>query len=929
MVYSRCKKVSGSLLLVLTTALTFGVSGCGKQESAKTLLTEARAYHQKGDNKSAIIQLKQTLQDDPANGEARYLLGTIYNETGDFRSAEKELRRALESGVEKSRVQVALGRALLKQGEFQKVLDEIPPASEGKGEAVVGILTLRANAYIALGKIDNAKSAVQAVLRQQPDYAEAYLAQARIALVEKNVEEAVRQLNAALEKAPQSIDGWLMKGDVLRLQAKPEEAMAAYQQVLKIDPNNVAAHLDLASMRIATNKLEDARKETDAARKERPNNLQARYLAALLDFRQSKFAEARDELQLVLRSEPNHMPSVLLSGATAYALGSYEQAESDLNKFLHQFPSSIYARKLLAATLLRKGQAERAFDILKPILTKDTRDPPLLVLAGEICMAMKSYDKATGYLEKAVALDPKNAAMRTVLGVSQLAEGDTERAIAAMESASALDPGQYKADTMLVQIYLRSKQYDKAMTAIATLEKKQPNNPQTYNLKGGAYLGKGDVTNARKCFERALALQPTYIDAAMNLAQLDIKDRHPDAANKRMENILEKDKNNVVAMLALADFAAKSGREQDYVSWLEKAAKASPTALQPPSLLANYYVQKKQPEKALVLAQQAQTANPNSPEALDLLGLVQSAAGEKDNAVETYGKLATLAPKSPQAQYKLAVAQAAKQNLDAAEASLQKALVLQPDYLDAEVALISLDMKADKGMDGLKIAHQIQQQHPKMSLGFTLEGEVFTAQKQYNQATEAYGKAFNIEKSGLTAIKLHQAQTLAGNVKDADSLLLQWLKDHPDDAAVRTYMAQVYMKQGQNKQAIAQYGLVLQKDPANLFALNNLAWLYYNEKDPRALETAEQAYKLRPEAAFIADTLGWILLEQGRTARGVEILQKATSLAPNNPEIGYHYAVALFKSGDKQKARKQLDTVLDSGKSFPQQEEAMALQKQL
>jgi predicted Zn-dependent protease len=105
--------------------------------------------------------------------------------------------------------------------------------------------------------------------------------------------------------------------------------------------------------------------------------------------------------------------------------------------------------------------------------------------------------------------------------------------------------------------------------------------------------------------------------------------------------------------------------------------------------------------------------------------------------------------------------------------------------------------------------------------------------------------------------------------------------------------------------------------------------LYYQEKDPRALEVAEQVYKQQPNAAAIADTFGWILLEQGKTARGVEILQKAAELAPENPEISYHYAVALAKSGDKQKARQRLEALLAAGKNFPQQDQAKALLNQL
>ena len=122
---------------------------------------------------------------------------------------------------------------------------------------------------------------------------------------------------------------------------------------------------------------------------------------------------------------------------------------------------------------------------------------------------------------------------------------------------------------------------------------------------------------------------------------------------------------------------------------------------------------------------------------------------------------------------------------------------------------------------------------------------------------------------------------------------------------------------------------MLQKETNNVLALNNLAWLYYQEKDARAVNTAELAYKLKPNNAAVADTLGWILLDQGKISRAVEIFKKAVALAPDNPEIGYHYAVALAKAGDKARARQQLEQLLASNKSFGQRDAAKALLKQM
>jgi predicted Zn-dependent protease len=111
--------------------------------------------------------------------------------------------------------------------------------------------------------------------------------------------------------------------------------------------------------------------------------------------------------------------------------------------------------------------------------------------------------------------------------------------------------------------------------------------------------------------------------------------------------------------------------------------------------------------------------------------------------------------------------------------------------------------------------------------------------------------------------------------------------------------------------------------------LNNLAWAYQQVKDKRALETAERAYKLNPDNAAVADTLGWILVEQGSATRAVELLQKAVAAAPKAPTIRYHLAQAWLKAGKKDKARDELEGLLSAGAQFPEQNEASDLLKQL
>ena len=67
-----------------------------------------------------------------------------------------------------------------------------------------------------------------------------------------------------------------------------------------------------------------------------------------------------------------------------------------------------------------------------------------------------------------------------------------------------------------------------------------------------ALILKRDFPAARASFERAVQLQPNYMPAVINLANLDLRDKNTDAAKQRYEAVLKKDPNNEQALFRLA-----------------------------------------------------------------------------------------------------------------------------------------------------------------------------------------------------------------------------------------------------------------------------------------------------------------------------------------------------------------------------------------
>jgi putative PEP-CTERM system TPR-repeat lipoprotein len=490
-------------------------------------------------------------------------------------------------------------------------------------------------------------------------------------------------------------------------------------------------------------------------------------------------------------------------------------------------------------------------------------------------------------------------------------------------------PEKAVSDIDLAQSHLAKKQFDQALEVAQRLIRANPNDVTGYRVQAAAYAGKQDFANARKSYEKALSISPDDAETLAKLGELDIRQRDFGAARKRYEAMLAKDPASVAAMIGMANVEASNNKDRESVAWLEKAKAAKPEALAPRIDLALYHFRKRDYMVALAELDEAQRLHPDNPGVLNLIAQIQVANGQLGQAVATYKKLVSLTPDAPRAWYGLALAQVKNGNTSDAAESLRKAIQLKPDYVEAVDALAGLEFRAGRSAEAMKLAKDLQKTAPASPAGITLEGDLLMLQRRYADATKAYGSAFAMQPTGLAAVKLHAAETKAGNTKEADAKLQQWLKDHPDDVGAWQYSAMSNLQAGRDKVAIEQYERVLQKLPNDLMALNNLAILYQREMNPRAVAMAERAYKLKPDSPSVNDTLGWILIEQGNAARGIEFVKRAAEAAPKNAEIRYHLAVAYAKSGAKDQARKELEGLLAGKQAFPQRAAAELLLKQL
>jgi putative PEP-CTERM system TPR-repeat lipoprotein len=897
-------------------------------EKSIKLHEEARDYLVKGNYKSAVIQLKNAIRADPDNVQARFDLATIYLRGRDGASAEKELKAARKRGMPEDSILLFLAQAYSLQGKNHKILDEI--SSENRPDNLAaGALAARAGAYVALKRLEDAKQSLITAIKLAPENPVVYEALSQVFQADGDMKGAEENIDKALSFSPEKPRLLVRKAGIRQALGDIDEAIIYYTKALNTGEANTAARIGRASALIAINKDDDAKLDVDAVLKKSSKNPIAIYLQALLLARQKNFEKAAERLQSVSGLLTDYAPAAYLNASLSFAQGRIEQAQSHIQRYLAKQPSSQRGRRLLAAIYLRKKNPGESIKILEPLVKASPGDSRLLTLLGNAYVASGQHTKAAEIYQTVIAESPKNTSARTRLALTHLNTGDSESAVKEFETILGQDPDATRANLLLVLTHLRNRNFGPASKAVTELKKRMPDSPMPHNFEGTINLAQGRTAKAKSNFSEALRVQPDFFPAALNLGEIERAAGNLDGARVLYHGILKVKSKHLQAMLRLAKIEQAQGNLEAAGEWLASAVKANPRAPMARLQFVNFLLQTKKYKKALAEARDFSQIEAKNPDALDALARAQFATGQKQSAVATYQQLATIAPRSALVFHRLGRSLAATENYrDAAEA-LDRAIRLDANLDSAKRDRVRVENQKSGMEAAITLTKEIIKSSPKSAIGYNLLGDLYFSGKKFPQASKQYAYALERHENSTTVAKYYQSQVRAGKPVEGRNSLEKWVKSHPNDHEIQFLFASALIGLKDFKGAIRENEALLEEFPENAALLNDLGWLYGEIKDTRAVPYASRAYKLQPNSAAIADTLGWLLLRAGKVKESLPILEKARNGAPNHPEIGYHYAVSLNKNGQNGKARKTIKAVLDTGKKFQDINQARALYKNL
>ena len=223
----------------------------------------------------------------------------------------------------------------------------------------------------------------------------------------------------------------------------------------------------------------------------------------------------------------------------------------------------------------------------------------------------------------------------------------------------------------------------------------------------------------------------------------------------------------------------------------------------------------------------------------------------------------------------------------------------------------------------------MQRSEPKLALGYALEGQIEASRNGWDAAAAAYRQALQRAAAPEIAIGLDGALRRAGKIAEAERTAADWLRANPKDSSFHFYLGDLLRDSNDAAGAESQNRKVLEQQPLNPMAVNSVAWLLVKQGKPGALAMAERANARFPDSTPLMDTLAAAFAAENQLPQAVEVQSRAVARNPGDPGLKFHLARLYAKSGDKTRARSELEALVLLGDKFPEQAEVGKLLKSL
>ncbi|HEX9174165.1 MAG TPA: tetratricopeptide repeat protein [Telluria sp.] len=244
-----------------------------------SLLSEAVAFHQKGQLQAAQALYREVLSISPRQFDALHLLGVVARQLGQAELAVSLISDAIGVDATQAAPHCNLGAALQDLDRAQEALASYERAVQLDPNYALA-LSNRGNALRKLGRTEEALRSYDRALELRPAYPEASCNRAAVLQELGRPEEALASADQALAGRGNYAEALCVRGNALYSLARFPEAVECYERALMIKDDSVEAHLGRGIALQKLHAFEEALESYDRAIALRPDHASAQQYRA-------------------------------------------------------------------------------------------------------------------------------------------------------------------------------------------------------------------------------------------------------------------------------------------------------------------------------------------------------------------------------------------------------------------------------------------------------------------------------------------------------------------------------------------------------------------------------------------------------------------------------------------------------------------------
>ena len=879
--YLAFKKVLKTLVVISVVSASSTLMSCGDdkgvdKEGAARHITSAVTYQGQGQFHAAMLEARNAVEKDPENPGGHLVLAKIYNQVGSFDAAQKLLEPVIKKMPS---VSVELAESYINNNKFRSainvlndyVVDEVSdPISAARKQAIL------AQSYIRLGDKAGYEKAVELLTKIPNTKNELIIIEADYLVSQGDKEAAATQLELLAKSENLNIKSYLLLGNFALQNNQYDKAEGFFTKAIGLLPNTdvmtVERRIVLAQLTeslILQGRTSEAYRYQKILADENPEGkvAQQKFNDATELYRQGKFVEAEKLLSEIRDQFPQDKNSAMLLGLVQFQRGQDEQAIELFDKYIDAETASSTLIQTAAIAKFRAKKMDDALAMLKKAVAAQPNNADILATYGLALLDhTPTSDEGQKALEKSLALNPEKHRLRLALAKRHYAMNNPEQGVAQLRTAYRAVPLDFVVQEAYIKALMQAGKHEEIKKEIASFQKDYPTNPRGAFIEGWHKLVLKDYAGAQAQFEKALSAKDNKekILAYTGLAELYHQQNQPQKAINTWQALLAEDATQIPVYAKWYQLARELKRTPEAVTFLMQL-EAKSDKWQPSAVLAQLLQEQNQMPEAVKYIDRA----------LERSAKAQNVKQLAANLYQNYGIWLHAQNKGADAKI-----------------YLLKALNFYPENVSYLTSVMQLEIAQKNIPEAQKLLDHFVQTKENEHLRLFLQGVIRFAETKNEEGLDLYRKAWATQPSEIVAEALLQRYQQAEQKEQVETFLNDWSKKIP--TSYRAALLQAITAQNNNKpdEALKWYEKSVEIAPNMPIALNNLAWMYYERKDPRALELAKRAAQLAPNSAEILDTLGWVLVESGNVKEGIAILERAALIAPDNKDIMEHLKAA-------------------------------------